>query len=395
MSDDFSSSSDTKPFHSTDERSPNFTGPRLWNYEHWLIVMRGKAAIDQWKNPRNREFHLRRAPLSGVDLEGAELSHSDLRDAHLEKSRLSDANLRYADLSDAHLEQAVLKRVNLQDASLRAAHLEKAEFLQAHLERADLVLAKMEHSQLAEANLENAHLEYADLKNAYFHKSYLRSADLHNANLKNANLWHANLTNADLTIANLENARLEYSIMDGGTLLSACEVDDGTNCTGVGLANVRIEPELRSRLEKNVRRIGWERRYVESLAARYIVRPFMWLSDYGSSSLRLVSTFLYCALAFAYLYWLPMPAWPNGEFTLQEPVTNVNSVDGVLVPDALRLPRCIYFSVVTMTTLGFGDITANPFSPCGYVLIGLQVLIGYILLGAFITRFAILFQSVD
>ncbi len=55
--------------------------------------------------------------------------------------------------------------------------------------------------------------------------------------------------------------------------------------------------------------------------------------------------------------------------------------------------RGFYFSVVTMTTLGFGDLAANPLSWWGHGLLMLQVLLGYVLLGALVCRLAVLFQS--
>ncbi len=48
---------------------------------------------------------------------------------------------------------------------------------------------------------------------------------------------------------------------------------------------------------------------------------------------------------------------------------------------------------MTMTTLGFGDMYAAPGSVWGHILLTFQVLFGYVLLGALITRFAILFSS--
>ena len=57
------------------------------------------------------------------------------------------------------------------------------------------------------------------------------------------------------------------------------------------------------------------------------------------------------------------------------------------------LIRPIYFSIVTMTTLGFGDMYANKGSIVGHVLLILQVILGYVLLGALVTRFAVLFTA--
>ena len=46
-----------------------------------------------------------------------------------------------------------------------------------------------------------------------------------------------------------------------------------------------------------------------------------------------------------------------------------------------------------MTTLGFGDIAANPDSWQGQLLLMAQVILGYVLLGTLVTRFAVLFTA--
>ena len=63
----------------------------------------------------------------------------------------------------------------------------------------------------------------------------------------------------------------------------------------------------------------------------------------------------------------------------------------------LQIPfRSVYFSIVTMTTLGFGDMHANAdntFAVIGYLFLTAQVLLGYVMLGALVTRFAVLFTA--
>ncbi|HEG44493.1 MAG TPA: hypothetical protein ENH94_10645 [Phycisphaerales bacterium] len=77
------------------------------------------------------------------------------------------------------------------------------------------------------------------------------------------------------------------------------------------------------------------------------------MSDYGISTKRLMGWFFGLALAFACVYWL----WPR--FVM------VNGGD-----DTIRnFVHALYFSVVTMTTLGFGDIAANPDSWVGQVVL--------------------------
>jgi hypothetical protein len=43
--------------------------------------------------------------------------------------------------------------------------------------------------------------------------------------------------------------------------------------------------------------------------------------------------------------------------------------------------------------LGFGDVYAAPDSALGQILLSSQMILGYILLGALITRFAVLFTA--
>ncbi len=59
----------------------------------------------------------------------------------------------------------------------------------------------------------------------------------------------------------------------------------------------------------------------------------------------------------------------------------------------LLVVRPVYFSIVTMTTLGFGDMYANKGSIAGHVILAVQVILGYVLLGALVTRFAVLFTA--
>jgi hypothetical protein len=65
----------------------------------------------------------------------------------------------------------------------------------------------------------------------------------------------------------------------------------------------------------------------------------------------------------------------------------------VTVGKATAFVRAVYFSVVTQTTLGFGDMYANAQKVWGHVFLSLQVILGYVLLGALVTRFAVLFTA--
>ena len=50
------------------------------------------------------------------------------------------------------------------------------------------------------------------------------------------------------------------------------------------------------------------------------------------------------------------------------------------------LERSVYFSVVTITTLGFGDLT--PYTSYGRFLVAVEVIAGYMLLGLLVSVLA-------
>ena len=63
------------------------------------------------------------------------------------------------------------------------------------------------------------------------------------------------------------------------------------------------------------------------------------------------------------------------------------------IPEGLSFVRGFYFSIVTMTTLGFGDISANPSNWLSHFLIITNVLSGYLILGALVTVLSSLFAA--
>ena len=111
------------------------------------------------------------------------------------------------------------------------------------------------------------------------------------------------------------------------------------------------------------------------------------MSDYGRSAGRIGFTFLMFAFLFATIYYLWGLISPPGI------ISNLFEGQNGPVPCALVPVRSVYFSVVTMTTLGFGDMYANAQSIWGHILLTIQVILGYVLLGALITRFAVLFTA--
>ncbi|MFO8008169.1 MAG: pentapeptide repeat-containing protein [Candidatus Brocadiia bacterium] len=254
------------------------------------------------------------------------------------------------------------------------------------LEAADLRGAK-----LRRANLKGAKLHHANLKDARLLAAELEGANLWRANLREAGLQKANLEGADLAGADIRGLRAKEAIVDGRTLIAQCGSATGADFTTVGLSSARIEPGLRGVLERNVREIAWRRWYRANWLRRWVlslpVRAFWWVSDYGHSTGRILGTFFVLSVLFALIYCAAARFFPPGV------VTGLLDAGGDPVPAMVQPLRALYFSIVTMTTLGFGDLYAQPDSRWGHLLLMLQVLLGYVLLGALITQFAIMFTG--
>jgi len=224
----------------------------------------------------------------------------------------------------------------------------------------------------------DAHLEWADFRGAY-----LNYADFSKAHLNHAQFQCSHLEDTEFFEAEIEKSKFALSIVNGSTILWNCMVNRDSDFRGVALDNCRIEPGTRQLLEYNIRRMNWEQWYekgcwLKRFLKKLFIKHFFWsLSDYGRSTGRIILWFFGLAFVFALIYRL---------------IPTCVSVEGF--PGDIRgFWHVFYFSVVTMTTLGFGDIAANPDSWLGQTLLMIQVILGYVLLGALITRFAVLFTA--
>jgi len=299
-----------------------------------------------------------------------------------------EIRLQEADLRCAHLENAILWNAHLENADLEGAHLENVKLLGAHLENANLKYANLERAYLEIVNLENAKLWGTHLENVQLEYANLENADLSGAHLEEAILWEANLRGARFWNAKLQGADFSRVIVDGETLFSEdCEVDRNTKFEAVALGNLRIYPNIKQLLEYNIRKMNWEVWYKKNPKKKWLVRPFWLMSDYGLSTGRIIITFFALAFVFAAIYYVCGMLNPPGI------VSSVFEGKEGLVPVWLVPLRTIYFSIVTMTTLGFGDMHANCQSFLGHLLLTVQVILGYVLLGALVTRFAVLFTA--
>ena len=109
-----------------------------------------------------------------------------------------------------------------------------------------------------------------------------------------------------------------------------------------------------------------------------------WSSDYGRSLALWAAWSILFVFLFAIAYRFPVPSWMS--LWLENFTPQFHQTTGAYSGEPLTFWDCIYFSVVTFTTLGFGDIVSD--NTAARFLVTLEVIFGYVMLGGLISIFA-------
>jgi len=219
-------------------------------------------------------------------------------------------------------------------AKLFNAHLEGADLWRADLRAADLYFARLEGAALVGAHLERADLTWA----------HLEGADLRWAHLKGADLRAADLSNADVTGVRYDRHRLK--------------------CQGIRAVTCHGHPVFRRDAE--------DQDFIETFRSKswwHSLLYVFWavLTDCGRSLLRVALVGTCLAVLFGWVF----ASYPH-------------MLD---LSDSAQTPWTpYYYSIVTFTTLGFGDVTPATFE--GELWVGAEVLVGYLVLGLLISILA-------
>ena len=290
--------------------------------------------------------------LSGIDFTRADLSGANLSGANLAGARLAGANLQSAVLRNANLEGAELLGADLSDADMTGCNASGAGLGHVSLQRACLAQARFTGATLTEADM-----QYTQCRAAMFEESSLRDADLSHADFGSAVLRDADLTGASLQDATFDRADLRRARMCSVRNYNATHWIDAdireVYFGGAHLLRRHILDENHLHSFRN-----------ESQWNEWVYRIWWLTSDCGRSFLRwgmcTLAITVFFAVAFCFV------AIDYGEHPT------------VISP--------LYFSIVTMTTLGYGD--ALPASLPAQLVVIAEVIIGYMMLGGALSIFA-------
>lgn len=290
--------------------------------------------------------------LRGADLIGADLRGIDLAGRDLSNARLFKADLRGANLQEANLEGAEFSAANLEGAILDGAHCKRAGFGHARLAGASLFRADLEEASLTQADMQGANLHCVNLSHARLREANLSGADLSEADLRYADLSLSIVRKTNFSNSDLRHARLRMMRHFKNATWLGVDIRD-INFAGAYLMRREI-------IDQNFIK---EFRSYNSIS-KTLYYPWMLSCDCGRSMFRWCCCIGVLLSIFAYFYTLV----------------------GIDYGDYVTALSPLYFSVVTMTTLGFGD--AVPKTLGGQIVTMLEVSTGYIMLGGLLSIFS-------
>jgi hypothetical protein len=240
--------------------------------------------------------------------------------------------------------------------------------------------------QLAGTNLENFQFQVHSIR----HGCNLSHADLYAANLKRANLSNVNLKGASLKKANLQGAQLQFTNIEDanllGTNLRRTELEQANwgncllqeklaqNAAEQGNKELmreyyRLSEEIYRGLVNTSKQLGLYhlmgdflykelvmRRYQMPLfsAERLLSKMFDLLCGYGERPKRVI-IFSFLVIIFCSLLFFTVGIEFSGEPIIYQAGLPWSEI-------MVNYLQCLYFSVVTFTTLGYGDYIPVGFS---------------------------------
>lgn len=213
-------------------------------------------------------------------------------------------------------------------------------------------------------DLAGANFAHANLANAILFNANLTGADLNRANLKETGLFGANLTSANLNRAKLGEAQVFGAIFkDADLTLVEFSPRGGSYCAA------RFEGCYGS---ERFRRHALHEAFIEEFKysldgrVRFLVNVWSVIADCGRTPWRWLCWAVVFCLYYAGIYLgLGVKAF---DFDTSLP---------------FNFGSTLYYSIVTFTTLGFGDIT--PATGLAAFYVTLEVITGYVMLGGLIS----------
>lgn len=229
----------------------------------------------------------------------------------------------------------------------------------------------------------NCSLTYSNLSNAEFSSSKFRKADILYSDFSNSILDDCDFSGANLTLSDFSNSRLEGADFRNvwmsdvsflGADLGYIKYNRRTDFHNIDIA--KVSGSSNPLFISYVRRKHYLKHFkAQNLGNKIIYYIWLAISDCGQSFLRWFAVSLLICIIFGYIYSM---------FSSSFFLANNRSATAFTF---------YYYSVVTFTTLGFGDVV--PKDICAEIAVTVEVITGYVMLGGLISIFATKFIPKD
>jgi len=300
--------------------------------------------------------------LSGLYLSGIDLSRLDLSGVNLSRAEMVGCNLAGTRLVGADLTYCIAQRVDLSGCELMGADLTGADLTNARIERAGVGRVKAHGTSFFGAVCRYSTFTGADLLDADFRASDLSGARMRDVSLRNADLEGADLTEVDLSGSDVHGASLRAVMLARAHLR---DVSGYTSADWIGADVGEVNFTGAWLLRRHVQDANFIAEFRRQSKTHEVIYRLWWAtSDCGRSLVRWGLWTVSVALLYSWLYTLVGVEWGTTKTWLSP----------------------VYYSVVTFTTLGYGDVL--PGSASAQALAMSQVVLGYFSLGAMMSILA-------
>ena len=344
--------------------------------EQMRLIGQGVASFNKWRD-ENPEIVIDLADedMHGMDLRNINLSHAILDGADLSYALLDNANLSFAKLRKANLSHAQMDKVDLSHSDLRwghfaLAHFRKGILFYARLRGADLRGADLTHASLEDADLSMANLAHANLEGAILANARLKNTKLADACLNGVNLSAANLEGTDVSSVTYDRRSPAHFVLEHRFVPSLLwdKRFDIILGTSIRCKGIHESCYGNRRFKKFIHDLDYLEEIMETRGGKILLFIWWLVSDCGRSMTRWSSWSAILVLLYAFIYYF----LGAGHFKV------------AFLPFSFL--TTLYYSVVTFTTLGFGDFVPRTYE--GAVFVMIEVISGYIMLGGLISIFS-------
>jgi len=313
------------------------------------------------------------ADLSGLDLTGCNFSGCEMSRCNLSGARCPSANFDGATLYKAKLDDAEFLGTTFRNANLSECSAIKTGFGMTDLEGANYFNSRLEDSSFVDAQVRKADFRAAKMARSRFLEADLEQSDFSQADLTDVDFRETNIDGADFSRTILNGAHLRDVRNYKQAIWIGADIRD-IDFSGAYLVRQHIIDENFLHEFRNQDKVH---------SALY----FVWklTSDCGRSMVRWGLFLAINVLLFAGIYW-GIDQWMPPAEPLASHLTKIGEegLPGGFIP-------YIYYSVVTFTTLGYGDV--SPQTVVGQIILIIHISIGYLGLGALLsilaTKFAL------